>query len=130
MADDGNTSTQFQPGNQAAVGHGAPAGNANAFKRAQKIARSETTGAMNAGHVAAMEELADAGLIKGKQWSAIGDRDVRQAHLALAGAIVGPRADFDVGGWAAPYPGHWGLPAEQRINCRCTVLSVFDAGDG
>ncbi len=30
--------------------------------------------------------------------------------------------DFSVGGSPAPYPGHWGLPAWQRINCRCTRI--------
>jgi len=26
----------------------------------------------------------------------------------------------------APYPGHWGLPAQQRIHCRCTTISVLN----
>ncbi len=95
-------------------------------KRAQKIARTEVTACLNAGHVASMEELADAGLIAGKQWNAIGDRDVRADHALLQNVVVPPRADFSVGGWAVPYPGHWGLPAEQRINCRCGVFSMLD----
>jgi hypothetical protein len=101
-------------------------GGMTANRRAQRIARTETTGAMNAGHVAAMEDLAMAGIITGKQWLAMGDQDVRLDHAAVSGVAVGPRADFNVGGWAAPYPGYWGLPAEQRIHCRCTVLSVLN----
>src|SRR5438128_3636540 len=44
MVTDGNASTQFQPGNQLAVGHGAPAGNANAFKHGGKSRRALTIG--------------------------------------------------------------------------------------
>ena len=31
-----------------------------------------------------------------------------------------------VGAAEAMYPGHWGLPAGQRINCRCTTISILD----
>lgn len=96
-----------------------------ANKRAQRIARSEVTGAMNAGHVASMESLAADGLITGKQWLAITDEDVRAEHLAANMQTVKFAESFNVGGFDAPYPGHWGLPAGQRINCRCVVLSVL-----
>jgi hypothetical protein len=59
------------------------------------------------------------------QWLTIGDNDVRAEHAALSGNVVAPRADFSVGGSPAPYPGHWELPAGQRINCRCTTISVL-----
>jgi hypothetical protein len=97
-----------------------------ANKRAQKIARTETTGAMNAGHTAVMEDLADSGLVQGKEWNAIADQDTRQDHLSASGQMVQARGMFSVGGYSAPYPGYWGLPAAQRIHCRCTVLSVLD----
>ena len=101
-------------------------GGFDARKRAKMIARSETTGSLNAGHQAAMEELSDQGLISGKQWLAILDRRVRETHIDLHNSVVAARADFSVGGSLAPYPGHWSLPAEQRINCRCTTISVLD----
>jgi hypothetical protein len=41
---------------------------------------------------------------------------VRYEHVA---------GEFDVGGTQAPYPGWWGLPARQRIHCRCTKASVI-----
>ncbi|NOY41585.1 MAG: hypothetical protein GXP26_07110 [Planctomycetes bacterium] len=90
-----------------------------------KIARTETTGALNAGHEAAREDLYAAGLIVGKKWLTIGDDDVRASHVALSGSVAAPRQDFSVGGSLAPYPGHWSLPAGQRIFCRCTTASVL-----
>ncbi len=100
-------------------------GGFDARKRAKKIARTETTMGLNAGHEAEREELVAEGLVSGKQWLTIGDSDVRAEHAALSGNVVAPRADFSVGGSLAPYPGHWGLPAGQRINCRCTTISVL-----
>lgn len=98
--------------------------------RARAIARTETTGSLNAGHHAARQGLVDAGLLSGQQWLAIGDDDVRTDHGAIDGAKVGPKADFYVGGFPAPYPGHWSLPAEQRVNCRCTTIGLLVDDDG
>jgi hypothetical protein len=96
-----------------------------ANKRAQKIARTEVTGALNAGHEASRQVLYNEGLLLGKRWLTVGDRDVRTSHDALNQATAGPAEDFDVGGYSAPYPGWWGLPAQQRIHCRCTTISVL-----
>lgn len=100
-------------------------GGFEANKRAQKIARTEVTGALNAGHEAAREELYASGLAIGKQWLTIGDSDVRLSHVELNNVAVGPAVDFDVGGYQAPYPGFYTLPAVERINCRCTTISVL-----
>jgi hypothetical protein len=54
------------------------------------------------------------------------DRDTRQAHVNLNGTQVGATEDFDVDGAKAPYPGHASLPAEQRVNCRCTTVAAFE----
>ena len=80
---------------------------------------------VNEGREAEREELLSSGMVSGKQWLTIGHADVRAEHAALSGNVVAPRADFSVGGSLAPYPGHWGLPAGQRINCRCTTISVL-----
>jgi hypothetical protein len=99
--------------------------------RAKRIARTETTGAMNAGHVAVLDDLADEGLAAGKEWVAVIDADTRESHEELNGKHVGPHKDFHVGpsGSPAPYPGYFGLPAEERINCRCTIVGSR-AGEG
>jgi hypothetical protein len=97
-----------------------------ANKRAQRIARTESTGCLNAGHVAYMATLEATGEIVGRQWEAIGDGDTRPAHSALQNVVVPTWQPFNVGGYPAPYPGHWSLPAAQRVNCRCTVLAAFN----
>jgi hypothetical protein len=96
-----------------------------ANKRAQKIARTESTGAMNSGHMAFAEELIADGIVTGKEWSSILDNDCRESHAALNGKVVPARGMFIVGSSPAPHPGHWSLPARERVNCRCVVLSVF-----
>lgn len=44
----GSKATHFQPGNKAAVGHGAPLGNTNAFKHGLKAERAFATGLLPA----------------------------------------------------------------------------------
>ncbi len=98
-----------------------------ARKRSLKIARTEVTGAYNAGHVAQMQTLGAA--VDGKKWVAISDDDTRESHSAADGQTVrGVDASFTIGGFEAPYPGHFALPAVERVNCRCVVLSVLNEG--
>jgi uncharacterized protein with gpF-like domain len=102
-------------------------GGYEARKRAYKIARTETTGAMNAGHVAQMQSLGAA--VEGKKWLSITDKDARESHAAANGQTVrGVDTPFVIGGYEAPYPGHFSLPAAERVNCRCVVLSVLNEG--
>ena len=98
-------------------------GGFEARKRARKIARTETTGALNAGHQAAGDSLQADGFLVRKTWSTAGDRDVRETHSDLDGTSVANSEDFIVGSTPAPYPGHWGLPAKDRIHCRCGVVT-------
>lgn len=98
----------------------------NASKaRAEAIARTETTGAMNAGHQAGYEYLAEDELLTGKTWLVIDDDRLRESHADLSEVTVGVNEDFDVGGNPAPYPGHYSLPAEERVNCRCTTIAAI-----
>jgi uncharacterized protein with gpF-like domain len=87
-------------------------GGYEARKRAYRIARTETTGAMNAGHVAQMQSLGSA--VQGKRWLAIDDKDLRETHSQANGQTVqGVDASFNIGGFDAPYPGtsHCRLPS-------------------
>jgi Phage Mu protein F like protein len=94
-----------------------------ARSRAKKIARTETTGAMNSGHSAAIDQLQREGAKIGKKWLAILDSDTRETHEELNGRRANRRTGmFDVGGVEAPYPGYFGLPPDERINCRCTII--------
>ncbi len=92
--------------------------------KAKQIARTETTGAANGGHAAVIDELAREGLVAGKTWLAILDNDTRESHRLLNGKSVKPGKNFHVGesGAEAPYPGHFSLPAEERVNCRCALI--------
>ncbi|MDZ4688499.1 MAG: phage minor head protein [Planctomycetaceae bacterium] len=90
-----------------------------AMRRARRIARTETTGALNAGQQAQADSAAEAGLTILKTWSTVGDKRVRVSHQHLEGVTVPVNGQFDVGGTLAPYPCHWSLPTEQRVNCRC-----------
>lgn len=93
--------------------------------RALRIARTETTGALNSGHFAQQTALESQGLATGKEWSTIIDMVTRDTHIALNAQTTGPGENFDVGGHPAPYPGHHSLPAKERTNCRCTLLPVL-----
>jgi len=93
--------------------------------RAKAIARTETTAAYNSGHQSVMTTLAGDTTFEGKRWLAILDNDVRASHESLNGVVVPGDGNFNVGGSSAPYPGHPSLPASQRINCRCVIVSTF-----
>lgn len=97
--------------------------------RAVNIARTETTGALNAGKYQAQKYLEKEGVIKGKEWLAVIDSATRPAHKAAHRQQRAIDKPFDVGGHAARYPGDHALPASQRVRCRCTMRSML-ADDG
>jgi hypothetical protein len=97
--------------------------------RALGIARTETTGALNAGHYFARQDLIEEGLVAGSQWIDMGDPLVRETHATVAGTVIGAGEQFDVGGYATPYPGHYSLPPEERCGCRCTTVASGSFAD-
>ncbi len=94
-------------------------------QRAELIVRTETTGALNAGHDATRQHLQDLGLVKGKEWAVIRDNDTRPEHLAANGQTVNNETDFIVGGESCKHPGDTRLSAWNRCNCRCAVITVL-----
>jgi hypothetical protein len=88
------------------------------------IARTETTGSLNAGHNAALESIADSGDVLGKEWLAIGDSDTRDSHLTAHGQVVPVKGNFTVRSFGCPYPGWYGLPAQERVRSRCTTVAT------
>jgi len=100
-------------------------GTASNTKRAKLIARTETTGALNAGHQATQTGLHARGLIEKKQWLSLMDAMTRQTHADLHLVKVPVLGMFNVGGEMAPYPGYSGLSGGERCNCRCTTVSVI-----
>lgn len=97
--------------------------------RAILIARTESTGALNAGHDVVRRELAAGGINILKEWWSIVDMRRRPTHAALHGVKVEADANFNVGGFEAPYPGHYSLPARERVSCRCVTTSVTEFTD-
>lgn len=97
-------------------------GEANA--RAALIARTETTGALNAGQDMTRNKLAAQGLISGKEWNASLDPNTRGDHVRAHGQKVRPGEFFKIGGEQGRYPGDTYLSPKQRCNCRCVAISV------
>lgn len=121
-----------------------PSGQFN-YDRAKRIARTETTAALNIGHAAVEEELIldDESAVVGRQWWTVGDHYVRDWHIpanaqqirfedgifkvyGILGIVLGVGNQFILGnGERADFPGDPSLSAGNRINCRCTTTSVF-----
>lgn len=98
--------------------------------RARTIARTEVIGAANAGALSAAGYNADvlgadsAQVVK--QWLATPGPRTRDTHLAADGQqVFGLQTPFDVGGAEMQAPGDPMGPAEEVINCRCTVTFIY-----
>lgn len=89
-----------------------------ASSRALTIARTETTGTVNGGSQLYYEEAG----VGRKQWLTAGDEVVRDNHIAINGEIVRTEECFSNG---LRFAGDDG-PAEETINCRCTIAPVID----
>jgi len=89
------------------------------MSRALNVARTEMTGAMNAGHAAGMAQISnETGIPMGKEWVSVLGSTTRPSHAAADGQqTADPDGLFTVGSYQAPYPGHHGLPAGERCNC-------------
>lgn len=103
--------------------------------RANAMARTEMSAALNGGHQASMEYLESQGVVEGKEWLSVCGNTTRDPHCAISGEQVSVNEMFTVGAEQAPYPAHFSLSAENRVNCQCTILSVtiadkLNLGDG
>lgn len=90
--------------------------------RAAAIARTESTAAANYGTLSA---LADEGVAR-KEWLAAGDSRTRPSHAAASGQVVPLVEPFRVGDVLMIQPGDPSAPADEVVNCRCTLLGVHD----
>lgn len=87
--------------------------------RALRIARTEMTGVINFGTHFTLEEEG----VKHKRWIATLDEATRETHADLDGEREPIDGKFNVGGYYAEAPADSSLPPEERINCRCTLVS-------
>jgi hypothetical protein len=101
--------------------------------RGERIARTETIGALNAGRMEAVQQAIDNGKIGietvTKVWDATMDRRTRDAHAILDGDQVGFNEPFrSVTGSFLNHPGDQSLGASGKdiVNCRCTMRIKVD----
>lgn len=98
--------------------------------RALRIARTESTRAVNRGQDIAFGMAADEGVRLRKEWLSSRDAAVRDSHAALDGQQVRPGElftipiGFDNAGAQANFPGDFDAP-EESINCRCASAPVL-----
>lgn len=94
--------------------------------RAMNVARTEMTNAMNAGHVAGIRQIQEeSGLAMSKEWLSVLGTTTRDTHADADGQEVPVDDEFTVGDYRASRPGHQSLPAKERCNCQCSVISGF-----
>lgn len=88
--------------------------------RATRIARTESTGAFNFG---ALSALADEGVTR-KEWVSTEDSRTRPTHVAADGQAVPLTQPFQVGTSLLMFPGDPSGPANETINCRCSLVNA------
>ncbi|MBX4215804.1 phage head morphogenesis protein, partial [Candidatus Parcubacteria bacterium] len=86
--------------------------------RSEAIARTEVVGASNKG---AMEMYTQAGVQK-TEWVSSRDEKVRDSHQ-IDGQVRGTGDDFSNG---LEFPGDPNGPADEVINCRCTIAPIVE----
>ena len=95
-------------------------------KRAQRIAQTETTKAINSATNEAYNQFEKTEGVKVlKEWIDSRDADVRETHAELGSQPPIPvDQDFEVDGFSAPAPASFGV-ASLDINCRCTIAPII-----
>jgi SPP1 gp7 family putative phage head morphogenesis protein len=94
--------------------------------RRRTIARTESLRALNGGR---FEQMKVAGIAQ-KEWLTVGDGAVRESHEFLDGKVVPIGDAFEtIGNNEIMYPLDPAADAGETINCRCTVLAVFEGSN-
>lgn len=95
--------------------------------RAVLISRTESATATNLGKRTGAESWLSENNEKGyKQWIGRNDGRERTTHIELNDKFEPLEEPFKVGGFNAQYPGDKDLPADERCNCRCTVIYLSE----
>lgn len=92
--------------------------------RARTVARTETLGAVNAGvyRAAVLDAEQRGDVAPFKTWIATDDKRTRPTHTAADQQRTLMSEPFRVGGAQLLFPGDPRGPANEVINCRCTIL--------
>lgn len=94
-------------------------------KRAERIARTETTHAASLGQ---KEAAKNSTLPLVKVWVSAKDERTRDSHFNANSQRVAKDGFFIVGGEKMEFPGDSSAPAKEVVNCRCSVAYVVDEG--
>jgi len=94
--------------------------------RAQRIAQTETTKAINTATNDAYKQFEDQEGVKVmKEWIDSRDDKVRDTHQELGSQPPIPvDQDFEIDGYSAPAPAAFGA-ASMDVNCRCTIAPII-----
>lgn len=102
-------------------------------RRGERVARTETIGAMNEARSQSVDRLVQNGIVRNSDvslvWDASEDSDTRDSHDYMDGTVRQQGEPFISGlGNRLLYPGDRssGAPAEDVINCRCFVHQRID----
>src|SRR5699024_725272 len=96
------------------------------YKRALKIARTESMRVNRATRQEAKEAAAGTGVTLQKQWLSTLDNRTRDTHQELDGQIKEVDEEFESpAGNQALEPRMFGVP-EEDIQCRCTTINIVD----
>lgn len=95
---------------------------------ATRISRTETSRALNAGHLVGMQQLqTDAPELKlSKQWVSVMGSTTRESHARMDGTTVPVDAMFDLDGHQCRFPSDSSLPPEHAIHCQCSLISSWE----
>ena len=88
--------------------------------QAERFVRTEATNAANFGNMQGALTVFPGQEMK-KEWIASFDDRTRDTHAEADGQVVNYNSPFLVGGHQIQYPGEPGAPANEVINCRCSV---------
>jgi hypothetical protein len=88
--------------------------------RSVVIARTEVISAFN-GSTAQLAAILPDDVVAGQEWIATRDGRTRASHAAVDGEWRRPGSPFDVGGHQLRYPGDPNGPADETVQCRCTL---------
>jgi hypothetical protein len=101
-------------------------------QRATNVARTEMNEAMNRGHEAGIQQIEEeTGIEIGKEWGSVFGPTSRETHKAMDGKqTVTATGLFDFESddgevYEVRVPGDRVLPARERCNCQCFVLSAI-----
>lgn len=91
--------------------------------QAERLVRTEAITAANYASTQTADNIFGADGYQ-KEWITALDGRERPAHRAADGQTVGAKEPFEVGGELLAYPGDPNASAKNRINCRCSFLTL------